>query len=53
MSHLWGPALEAEVEYRRNKLARVAAAGRRRQRRLRQAPARTTSASGVIRPRAA
>jgi len=53
MSQLWGPALDAEVAYRRSKLTKVAAGGRRTQRRARRATARVPHASGVPRPRAA
>jgi hypothetical protein len=53
MSQLWGPALDAELDYRRSKLTRVAAAGRRHRRRARRATAPEPRASGVTRPRAA
>jgi hypothetical protein len=53
MSHLWGPGLDAEVDYRRAKLARVAATGRRRQRRVRRLWVRAPSRAGVTSPRAA
>jgi hypothetical protein len=53
MSQLWGPALTAEVEYRRSKLTKVAAGARRTERRGRHATAQVPRASGVPRPRAA
>ncbi len=53
MTQLWGPGLDAELEYRRVKLARSYAAGRRRSRRARRTPARAPSPTGLARPRAA
>ena len=54
MTHVWGPALDAEVEYRRTKLARAAATGRRRRQRARPEPAsEPRSNTRLIRPRAA
>jgi hypothetical protein len=54
MTHLWGPALDAEVDYRRAKLTKVAASSsRRRLRKVRRTLVRAPSTPGVTRPRAA
>jgi hypothetical protein len=53
MSQVWGPALDAELEYRRSKLTKVAAAGRRNRRRAGQPTVRLARGTEVRRPRAA
>ena len=49
MTQFWGPAVDAEVEYRRTKLAKAATNGRRRRRRVRRLATGAANAAQVTR----